>query len=73
MLFAGRTKSVEDPLALLRQKVAFVGVKEKRGPLQLNEQRGNVIENKGLLWKTSGQSGNVIDNKVHTTLFRECY
>jgi hypothetical protein len=29
----------------------------------LNERRGNVYENKGLLWKTGWKSGNVIENK----------
>jgi hypothetical protein len=29
----------------------------------LHEQRGNVTENKGPLWKTSARSGNVIDCK----------
>jgi hypothetical protein len=37
-----------------------------RGPGQqlqkLNEQSGNVIENKGPLWKSGGKSGNVIEN-----------
>jgi hypothetical protein len=31
--------------------------------LKLNEQSGNVYENKGPLWKTRKQSGNVIENK----------
>ena len=30
---------------------------------KLNEQRGNVYENKGPLWKTCRRSGNVIENK----------
>jgi hypothetical protein len=30
---------------------------------KLNEQRWNVYENKGPLWKTWGKSGNVIENK----------
>jgi hypothetical protein len=29
----------------------------------MNERRGNVYENKGPLWKTWGQSWNVIENK----------
>ena len=32
--------------------------------LKLNEQCGNVIENKGPLWKTREASGNVIENKA---------
>jgi hypothetical protein len=31
--------------------------------LFLRERSGNVIENKGRLWKTQGLSGNVIENK----------
>jgi hypothetical protein len=31
--------------------------------LKLNDQCGNVYENKGPLWKTSRQSGNVVENK----------
>jgi hypothetical protein len=29
----------------------------------MKEQTGNVIENKGLLWKTREQTGNVYENK----------
>jgi hypothetical protein len=29
----------------------------------VNEQSGNLIENKGPLWKTEGLSGNVTENK----------
>ena len=29
----------------------------------MNDQSGNLIENKGRLWKTQGLSGNVIENK----------
>ena len=39
----------------------------------LTEQRGNVIENKGRLWKTQGQSGNVYENKGDAGGMRECY
>jgi hypothetical protein len=31
--------------------------------LKLTELRGNIIENKGPLWKTWGGSGNVYENK----------
>jgi hypothetical protein len=31
--------------------------------LKLKDQRGNVVENKGPLWKTRRQSGNVMENK----------
>jgi hypothetical protein len=39
----------------------------------LTEQRGNVIENKGRLWKTRGLSGNLYENKGDTSIKRECY
>ena len=39
----------------------------------LNEQRGNVIENKGRPWKTLGLSGNVYENKGDAMIRRECY
>jgi hypothetical protein len=38
----------------------------KRGTLvilKMNELCGNVIENKGPLWKTEGAGGNVYENK----------
>ncbi len=41
----------------------FSAEKEKSSFLKMNEQRGNVIENKGPLWKTGRQSGNDIENK----------
>jgi hypothetical protein len=31
--------------------------------LKMNDRCGNVYENKGALWKTGGQSGNVSENK----------
>jgi hypothetical protein len=39
----------------------------------LTEQRGNVIENKGRLWKTQGLSGDVYENKGDAVGRRECY
>jgi hypothetical protein len=42
-------------------------------PQKLNERTGNVLENKGSLWKTYERSGNVVDNKGHSSMIRECY
>jgi hypothetical protein len=39
----------------------------------LIEQHGDVIENKGPLWKTLGLSGNVYENKGDALRRRECY
>jgi hypothetical protein len=39
----------------------------------LTEQSGNVIENKGLLWKTWGRSWNVYEKKVLSPIKRESY
>jgi hypothetical protein len=35
----------------------------RKNSLKLTEQRGNLYENKGPLWKTGWQSGNVVENK----------
>jgi hypothetical protein len=35
----------------------------KKNSSKLNEQCGNLYENKGSLWKTLGQSWNVYENK----------
>ena len=35
----------------------------ERNFLELKERTGNVIENKGALWKTRRRSGNIIENK----------
>jgi hypothetical protein len=43
-----------------------------KGILFLQEQRGNVIENKGELWKKPEQGGNVYENKGDPRLKREC-
>ena len=37
--------------------------KEKNNSLKMNDQCWNVVENKGLLWKTWGRSWNVYENK----------
>jgi hypothetical protein len=37
--------------------------KQKENSSKLNERRGNVYENKGLVWKTRERSGNVYENK----------
>jgi len=39
----------------------------------LTERCGNVIENKGRLWKAQGRSGNVYENKGDTSRMRECH
>jgi len=39
----------------------------------MRELCGNLIENKGPLWKTWGQSGNVYENKGDISQKRECY
>ncbi len=41
----------------------FSEEREKSNSLKMNEQCGDVYENKGPLWKTGWQSGNVIENK----------
>jgi hypothetical protein len=45
-----------------------MGGERKKNSLKLNEQRGNVYENKGPLWKTDWQSGNVTENKASYAL-----
>ena len=47
--------------------------KQEERILFLNEQCGNVIENKGPLWKRLGQSRNVIDYKGDKIIKREYY
>jgi hypothetical protein len=42
---------------------SVIGWERRKNSSKLNEQRGNVYENKGPLWKTGWQSGNVIENK----------
>jgi len=39
----------------------------------LTEQHGDVIENKGWLWKTLDRSGNVYEKKGDASIRRECY
>jgi hypothetical protein len=43
-----------------------------KGILFLQDRRGNVIENKGALWKKPSRSGNVYENKGDSRLRREC-
>jgi hypothetical protein len=45
------------------QDVFSTGKEETVVTLKMTERRGNVIENKGPLWKTGGRSGNVHENK----------
>jgi hypothetical protein len=40
--------------------------------LKLNERYGNVIENKGPLWKTGGETGMSMKTNVLSPLMREC-
>jgi hypothetical protein len=44
------------------------GRERKENSSKVNEQRGNVYENKGPLWKTGWQGGNVIENKASYAL-----
>jgi hypothetical protein len=39
------------------------GGKASKDSSKLNERSGNVIENKGAMWKTGERSGNVVENK----------
>ena len=55
----------------LRQGVGSHEGKEKDS-LKVNEQCGNVIENKALHFLEGGQSGNVVDSKGVTLKKREC-
>jgi hypothetical protein len=47
----------------LGQDVFSTGKEETVVTLKMKVRSGNVIENKGLLWKTWGRSGNVYENK----------
>jgi hypothetical protein len=40
---------------------------------KMNERSGNVIENKGPLWKTPEAGSNLLENKGDTCIIRECY
>jgi phosphoribosyl-AMP cyclohydrolase len=40
--------------------------------LKIKEQSGNVVENKGALWKTGERSGNIVENKRLTGQIGEC-
>jgi hypothetical protein len=40
-----------------------IGRERKKNSSKVKERRGNVYENKGPLWKTGWQSGNVVENK----------
>jgi hypothetical protein len=49
---------------LARRTVSpFSAEKEKSSFLKMNEQRGNVYENKGSAFRSQPRSGNVIENK----------
>jgi hypothetical protein len=51
------------------QEVCFLGGRI----LFFTDRRGNVIENKGRVWKALGLSGNVYENKGDASIRRECY
>jgi hypothetical protein len=51
------------PLCSYRQYAAGGPRQNGRRNSKMKEQTGNVIENKGLLWKTREQTGNVYENK----------
>jgi hypothetical protein len=51
------------PLFSARQNVIVCPRFDRIDREKLNERSGNVIENKGLLWKTGQQSRNVYENK----------
>jgi len=36
---------------------------QEKNSSKLNDRSGNLYENKGSLWKTQGQSANVLENK----------
>jgi hypothetical protein len=44
------------------------GRKRKKNSLEVKGRTRNVYENKGPLWKTEWQSGNVIENKASYAL-----
>ena len=67
----GRRKSAGKSVFSLRQGVGSYEGKEKDF-LKVNQQCGNVIENKALHFLEGGQSGNVIDSKGVTLIEREC-
>ena len=46
-----------------RQDVALAGKEETLVTLKMTERCGDVVEIKGLLWKTRGQGWNVYENK----------
>jgi len=45
----------------------------RRRILFLEDRSGDVIENKGPLWKKWGRSGNVFENKGDSVSKRECH
>jgi hypothetical protein len=46
-----------------RDKKSVIAGEAKKNSLKLNEQSGNVYENKGSLWKTRGRIGNLLEKK----------
>ena len=65
----GGMKAAEESPSSTGQKVCFRGEEF----FFLTERSGNVIENKGRLWKTRGLSGNVYENKGDAGGRRDCY
>jgi hypothetical protein len=47
-----------------RQHVTDRALRREVGLLKMNEQSGNVYENKGSPWKSLWRSGNVAENKA---------
>jgi hypothetical protein len=63
-MIAETSRMTPPPFSPNRQHVAAFFCHDERGNFKkVNEQYGNVYENKGSSWKTRGQSGNVYENK----------
>jgi hypothetical protein len=69
---SGRTENVEEALDsdIVSETSESVEAMENS---KINELCGNVIENKGPLWKTGGETGMCMKTSVLSPLMRECY
>jgi hypothetical protein len=67
--YPGAMKAAEESSFSTRQEVRFVDEEF----FFLTVQCGDVIENKGWLWKTRSLSGNVYENKGDALQRRESY
>ena len=56
----------------LGQDVFSTGKEDTVVTLKVKELRGNVIENKGPVWKTGGKAGMSMKTKVLSPIEREC-